>query len=521
VRQDRRFAAALFDRDATLVDDVPYNGDPAQVRPLRGARAALDRLRAAGVKVGVVSNQSGIGRGRLTTGQVERVNARVEELLGPFDVWRYCPHVDADRCGCRKPRPGMVLDAARALGVRPADCVVVGDIGADVDAALSAGAAGVLVPDAATRREEVDAAPVVAATLDDAASWILSVPVPARRSRVLVARVDSAGDVLVTGPAIRAVAEHAAHVTMLCGPRGRAAARLLPGVDGWLEWRVPWIDPDPSTVDRRSVESMVDRLAAGRFDEAVLFTSFHQSPLPLALMLRMAGVPRVSAISDDYAGALLDVRHRCDEDVPEAERALALAAAAGFPLPAWDDGRLRLRPDLAPTDVPAGRYVVVHPGASVAARACPPKRMRAIVAALAGAGHRVVVTGGPDERALTSFVGSGVAEDLGGRTDIAALATVLRHADALVVANTGPAHLAAAVGTPVVSLFAPTVPWARWRPYGVPVVRLGHQDAPCRATRATTCPVPGHPCLSTVDPLEVVAAVRSLRSRDNAEVGIA
>jgi HAD superfamily hydrolase (TIGR01662 family) len=146
----------LFDRDGTLVVDVPYNGDPAAVRPAAGAAAALARVRTAGVPVGVVSNQSGIARGLLTAAQVEAVNARVSELLGPFDVWRWCPHGAGDGCACRKPAPGMVLDAATALGVAPAEIAVIGDIAADVGAADAAGARAVLVPTDATRREEVD-----------------------------------------------------------------------------------------------------------------------------------------------------------------------------------------------------------------------------------------------------------------------------------------------------------------------------------------------------------------------------
>jgi ADP-heptose:LPS heptosyltransferase len=414
----------------------------------------------------------------------------------------------------------MITDAAGALGVPPRDCVVVGDIGADVGAALAAGAAGVLVPTPVTRPQEVSAAPVAVPDLAAAADWILSMPAPARIvRRVLVARTDSVGDVLLAGPAIRAIAERAGHVTLLCGPRGRAAAALLPGVDELIEWRVPWIDPQPPAVDRAGIDALVARLGAQPFDEAVILTSYHQSPLPMALLLRMAGVPRISALSVDYPGSLLDVRYRRDDDVPEAERALAIAEAAGFPAPPWDDGRPRLRPDLPAVELPPGDYVVVHPGASVAARACPPDRVRAIVALLAE-NHVVLVTGAPHERQLTAYVSAGHAHDLGGRTDLGQLATVLAHARAVVVANTGPAHLAAAVATPVVSLFAPTVPWERWRPYGVPVVRLGDQYAACRHTRASLCPVPGHPCLSTVDPDAVVAAVGSLTApREEVPVG--
>ena len=508
------FDAVLFDRDGTLVEDVPYNGEPALVRPMPGARAALDRLRAAGFKVGVVTNQSGVARGRLAPGDVAKVNARVEELLGPFDTWQVCPHGERDGCRCRKPQPGMIIDAAAALGTTPRRCVVVGDIGRDMAAAGAAGAAGILVPTAVTRAEEVAAAPTVAGDLDAAAHQILrrsrlvsSGVARPRRGTVLVARPDSAGDVLVTGPAIRAVAAGAERVVMLCGPRGRRAAELLPGVDELIEWRLPWIDPSPEPPARSEVDGMVDRIAELGAEEAVLFTSFHQSALPLALVLRMAGVRRITAISDDYPGSLLDLRHRVSLGIPEPERALSLAAAAGFPLPAGDVPELRLRaveggPDLAPG------YVVVHPGASVPARACPPERYAAIVAALTGAGHRVVVTGGPDEIPLSSRVAGASALDLGGQTSLGALAGVIARAACLVVANTGPAHLAAAVGTPVVSLFAPTVPFGQWGPYRVPWARLGGAAAPCRNTRAALCPVDGHPCLSTVDPLAVVEAVR-------------
>ncbi|GAA0805862.1 hypothetical protein Sya03_37060 [Spirilliplanes yamanashiensis] len=506
------FDAVLFDRDGTLVHDVPYNGDPALVEPVAGARAALDRLRAAGLRLGVVTNQSGIARGLLTRAQADAVNARVEELLGPFGTWQVCPHDDAAGCACRKPAPGLVHAAARALGTTAARCVVVGDIGRDMGAALAAGATGILVPTPVTLAGEVAAAPAVAADLPAAVDEILrrqasvaAAGQPRRRRHVLVARPDSAGDVLLMGPAFRAVAAHADRVTLLCGPRGRAAAELLPGVDELIEHRLPWIDPQPQPVDPAAMAALTDRLAG--FDEAVVFTSFHQSALPLALLLRMAGVPRVSAISDDYPGSLLDVRHRVPPGVPEPERALSLAAAAGFPPPPGDDLALRLRADrVVPGDLPPG-YVVVHPGASVPARAAPAGPLRAAVAALAAAGHRVVVTGGPAETALTAEVAGDAGTDLGGRLSLGELAGVLAAASCVVVGNTGPAHVAAAVGTPVVSLYAPTVPYGQWGPYRVPAVRLGDAAAPCRDTRASVCPVPAHPCLSTLEISAVVAAV--------------
>lgn len=120
--------------------DEPFNGDPEKVVPAPKARALLDRLRAAGLPLAVVSNQSGIARGFITAAQVEAVNRRVDELLGPFAGFFVCPHDDADACECRKPKPKLILDAARSLGVDPACCVVIGDRESDVEAARAAGA---------------------------------------------------------------------------------------------------------------------------------------------------------------------------------------------------------------------------------------------------------------------------------------------------------------------------------------------------------------------------------------------
>jgi ADP-heptose:LPS heptosyltransferase len=316
----------------------------------------------------------------------------------------------------------------------------------------------------------------------------------------------------------------AAEVTLLCGPAGTAAARLLPGVADVLTWASPWVLGEPPPVRADDIHALVARIAAGGFAEAVVLTSFHQSPLPTALLLRLAGVARITGASVDYPGSLLDVRLRpgetLDEDQPEPERARAIAAAAGFPPPPGDDGALAVLP---PPEVShlvgdARPYVVVHPGAAVPARRWPAPLAARAVELLAATGRRVVVTGGADERALTAAVAGRHGIDLGGRTDLAELAGVLAGATAVVVGNTAAAHLAAAVDTPVVSLFAPVVPAVRWRPYRVAQVLLGDQSAPCRDSRARDCPVPGHPCLAGVRPAAVVHALDRLAAADVREV---
>jgi ADP-heptose:LPS heptosyltransferase len=336
------------------------------------------------------------------------------------------------------------------------------------------------------------------------------------RGTVLVARLDNNGDVLLAGPAVRAVAAGSGLVTLLCGRRGKAAAELLPGIDRIVEFTAPWIDPDPAPVDRVDADRLVARIAAIAPDAAVILTSFHQSALPLALLLRMAGVPYVAAISEDYAGSLLDVRHRVGDDLHEVERALSLVREAGFDLPEGDDASLRIKPQAAEALPPFDAFVAVHPGASVTARAWPAERHRDLVRALADEGLPVVVTGGPDELQLAAQVAGPphpLVVNLAGALTLGGLAALLQRARVLVAGNTGPAHLAAAVGTPVVSLFAPTVPAQRWRPWRVPHVLLGDQDIPCAGCRSRTCPVPGHPCLASVGVEDVMAALRALTGR--------
>jgi HAD superfamily hydrolase (TIGR01662 family) len=166
-------AAVLLDRDDTLIRDVPYNGDPSLVEAMPGARPALDRLRAAGVPLAVITNQSAIGRGLLEREQVEAVNDAVEEILGPFDAWAVCPHVETDACDCRKPLPGLIYQVARQLNIDARDCVVIGDIASDIDAAAAAEARGILIPTARTRECELPAATERAVDLSSAVALLL------------------------------------------------------------------------------------------------------------------------------------------------------------------------------------------------------------------------------------------------------------------------------------------------------------------------------------------------------------
>lgn len=332
-------------------------------------------------------------------------------------------------------------------------------------------------------------------------------------NRVLAVRLDSDGDVLITGPALRALAHTADRLDLLVSPAGRSAAELLPGITELLTFDAPWSGYRPAGVDHGAIRTLNRSLRRRRYSRAVIFTSFHQSPLPMALLARLARIPFVAATSVDYPGSLLDLRHVRPAG-HEVQAALDLAVAAGGRLPAGDDGRLQVKaPGAHHLSVPDGRYVVVHPGASVSSRSLDPAHAASIVAALTAAGWPVVVTGGPADRRLAAATAGRFAVDLAGRTDLPALASVIAGAACIVVGNTGPAHLAAAVGTPVVSLFSPVVPVDRWAPYGVPSIVLGDQEQACKGSRARDCPLPGHPCLTSVPPREVVDAVGRLAGR--------
>ena len=332
--------------------------------------------------------------------------------------------------------------------------------------------------------------------------------------KTLAVRLDSDGDVLLAGPALQQLRADVDVLHLLVSPRGAAAAALHPGIDEVLVADVPWMRDEPSPTDPAVLDRLLDRLRAERYDEVVVLTSYHQSPLPMALLARWAGVPKVVGTSDAFPGALLDVRHRrmpAGDDPGfsgshEVEAMRAVVEAAGHPR--TGDGRLVVSHPGPPPGL-GGCYVVVHPTASSPARAIGVERAIRYAGALATEGWQVVVTGGPGDAEVGRVVTPVGGVDLTGRTSLWTLAGVLAGAHAVVVGNTGPAHLAAAVGTPVVSLFAPVVPLQRWRPWGVPTVVLGDQLAACALTRARSCPVPGHPC-TDVPARAVVEAVRSL-----------
>jgi D-glycero-D-manno-heptose 1,7-bisphosphate phosphatase len=176
---DRNRPRAVFlDRDGVITravvrDGRPYppaSADTADVLP--GVPRALRRLKAAGYMLVVVTNQPDVARGAQSRAEVETIHARLASLL-PIDEFRACFHDDGDGCACRKPKPGMIIDAARDHQLDLSASVMVGDRWRDVEAGREAGCATVFI-DRGYAEPAPDHPDVVVASLEEAADWILT-----------------------------------------------------------------------------------------------------------------------------------------------------------------------------------------------------------------------------------------------------------------------------------------------------------------------------------------------------------
>ncbi len=350
--------------------------------------------------------------------------------------------------------------------------------------------------------------------------------------RVLAVRLDNLGDVLVTTPAIHAirVSLPAARVTLFASPVGAQAGRLNPDLDDVIVHQAPWMDPWRTLPhDSAREQAAIARIKEGRFDAAVIFTSFRQSPLPAAYLCYLADVPLRLAASIDGPGSLLTTRHKHPERMMhEVERGLDLVGAAGLAtnetdlvlrvpeaarakLRGWLEGGVRGGRQSNP-----GPLVVLHPGCSMPARTYSWQQFAEVVDLLvAELGATVVLTGAADERELVGHIHDRLGPEAKaatrpcvGELPFPEFCALIETADLVVTNNTGPMHVAAALKTPVVALFALTNPPEQWGPWRVPHRLLNH-DVPCRLCYSRVCPYE-HDCLRLVTPAMVLAAANDL-----------
>ena len=346
---------------------------------------------------------------------------------------------------------------------------------------------------------------------------------------VLCVRLDTIGDVLMTTPAIRAVKESrpGRRVTLLTSPRGAEVAPFLPEVDETIAYDAPWMPSSEPRADSGPDLDMAAELRRRRFDAAVIFTVYSQNPLPAALLCYLGGIPlRLAHCRENPYSLLTDwVPEPEPRDVTrhEVRRQLDLVQTVGC---RTGDERLSFavptgamdwaRGVLATLGIDAGReakWVVVHPGASAPSRRYPPGSFAVVAEHLArDLGYAVVFTGTQEEAALVEQIRltmGAPSHSLAGRLSLGELAAVLSLSPVLISNNTGPVHIAAAVGTPVVDLYALTNP--QHAPWGVPSRVLSH-DVPCKYCYKSVCPEGHHNCLRLVTPDRVIQATRDLLS---------
>jgi lipopolysaccharide heptosyltransferase II len=343
------------------------------------------------------------------------------------------------------------------------------------------------------------------------------------KRKLLCVRLDSAGDVLMTTPALNALKEAVPgrHLTLLTSPSGACAARLVPALDEIIEFEAPWMKPPRANVTND--RALINRLAAAGYDGAVVFTVYSQNPLPAAYLVYLAGIPSCLAHCRENAYHLLSDRVPDPEPQQrvrhEVRRQLDLVATTGarpksdaLSITIPNVARRRAAAALATLRIPRdGPLVVAHVGASAPSRRYPAQRFAEALDLLVSEQRaRVVLTGDSSEVELVEFVRGTMRSDaytLAGCLDFAELCAVIEGADVLVSNNTAPVHIAAAVGTPVVDLYALTNP--QHGPWRVPR-RVLYRDVPCRYCYKSVCPAGHHDCLSQVTPAEIADAVRGL-----------
>jgi lipopolysaccharide heptosyltransferase II len=344
--------------------------------------------------------------------------------------------------------------------------------------------------------------------------------------RLLIVRLDNLGDVILATPAIRALrlAYPEARLTLLASPVGAPMADLNPDLDDAIVYRAPWMDPDTQLLQDPSREaSIIAEVRRRGYDAAIIFGSYHQSALPAAYLSYLAGIRLRHAASIDGPGSLLTSRHRHpDRTLHEVERGLDLVRGLAIESP-YDDLVLRPRAgDLAWAQATVeglrrGHEPVIgiHPGCSCPSRTYPPEHFVLAAKALRQElGAQLVWTGGPDEIGLVEEIRSKVDDpglSLAGATDLSRLAAMVAACDLAITNNSGPMHVAAAVGTPVVALFALTNPPEEWHPWKVPY-RLLNRPIECARCYQRVCPFE-HECLRGVSAKDVARAAAELLDR--------
>ena len=344
-------------------------------------------------------------------------------------------------------------------------------------------------------------------------------------TNILCVRLDTLGDVLLTTPALRALKEGRAdrQVTLLSSAAGAEVAALVPEIDDAMVHAVPWMKATPPRSDSRAEHELIDQLRRRRFDAAVIFTVFSQNPLPAAMLCYLADIPLRLAHCRENPYQLLsdwvadpeptgDIRHevRRQLDLVESIGCRPSQERLSLRVPGEAVERARDLLDGAGLDLD-GPWIVVHPGATAASRRYPPEYFAVVARNLVlDHGFQVLFTGAECERELVEGIRSDMgaaSHSLVGQLNLPQLSGVLSLAPLLISNNTGPVHVAAALSTPVVDLYALTNP--QHTPWETPH-RVLSADVPCKYCYKSVCPEGHHGCLRLISPQQVIEATLSL-----------
>lgn len=342
--------------------------------------------------------------------------------------------------------------------------------------------------------------------------------------RLLCVRLDTLGDILMTTPAIRALKQSLpnARITLLTSPLGAEPAPFIPEIDEVLMYESPWMKASPLRSNSQYDRDFIEQIR-GKFDAAVIFTVYSQNPLPAALLCYLADIPLRLAYCRENPYHLLS--HWVKETEPETKirhevrRQLDLAASIGcttsdehlsFHVPSTDQSCAEEKLAAAGVEL-TQPWIVLHPGVSAPSRQYMPEGYAQAAHTLTVEdGMQIIFTGSTGEVELVERIRAAMKAPsftLAGKLSLGELGGVLQQARLLLTNNTGPVHIAAAVGTPVVDMYALTNP--QHSPWGVPN-RVLFRDVPCKFCYKSICPEGHHHCLRLVTPREVVQAVRSL-----------
>jgi lipopolysaccharide heptosyltransferase II len=342
---------------------------------------------------------------------------------------------------------------------------------------------------------------------------------------LLCIRLDTIGDVLMTTPAIRALKESqpGRRVTLLTSSAGATIAPLIPELDHYLVYDSPWLKATAPRSDSRPEYEMADFLRQQGFDGAVIFTVYSQSPLPSAFLCYLADIPlRLAHCHENPYQLLPDwikdpepdqfIRH-------EVQRQLDLVAHIGCQT---SDERLSLQVKasdrstvlelLERSQLNLSRpWVIIHPGATAMSRRYPATSFAEVARRLfLEFDCQIVLTGTEPERDLIESIQSMMevpSQSYVGQLSLGELAALIELAPVLISNNTGPVHIAAAIGTPIVDLYALTN--LQHTPWKVPHRLLFH-DVPCKLCYKSICPEGHQHCLTLVTPEQVIQATCEL-----------